>query len=298
MFGLEYFGFRALWSPVVLLIFIAIGIVYLLLTGPWSHRFKEAERVPVYKIISFLSGLFLLYLAQAGPLSLLSHLMFSAHMLGMAVSYIIAPPLLLIGLPAWMVKPLLQRLRWLRPLRFMMHPLLTVVFFNALFSFYHLPDVHDYVMVHYGIHLLFYIALFITSVMMWWHVICPVPEYTVLSGLKKMGYIFINGVLITPACALIIFSDHAMYAVFNDANTWARAMGYCVPNGQNWVLDEFAGPQFFSLVSSREDQQLGGVIMKLLQEITYGLLLGYVFREWYKKENPEEEDLNPIMDPS
>ena len=33
-----------------------------------------------------------------------------------------------------------------------MHPILTLVLFNMLFSLYHVPVVHDYVMTHFLIH--------------------------------------------------------------------------------------------------------------------------------------------------
>lgn len=296
MLGLEYFGFQALWSPNMIIVFIALAIGYLLLTGPWSEKFEEAAPFPAWKKGMFLFGLFLLYLVQEGPLSLLGHLMFSAHMFNMAVSYIMVPPMLLVGTPGWLIKPII-RFRFIKPFRFLMHPLLTLVFFNALFSFYHIPDIHDYVMTHYTVHACFYFLMLVTSIMMWWHIINPLPDHKQLSGLKKMGYIFANGVLITPACAMIIFAQSPMYGVFTDPSIWKVAMGYCVPAGQEWVLQEFQGPQFFMKISALDDQQLGGVIMKLMQETLYGILLLYVFRQWYRTENPEDdEDL--LIDPA
>ncbi|MFD2673659.1 cytochrome c oxidase assembly factor CtaG [Marinicrinis sediminis] len=298
MLGLQYFSFEAIWSPLFLLLFIGVAIVYLLLVGPWSIRFKESEAVAWWRKAVFLIGLTLLYLTQAGPLSLLAHLMFSAHMFNMAVSYILVPPLLLIGIPAWMLRPLL-RIRVLQYLKFLMHPLLTMVFFNAAFSFYHIPTIHDYVMTNYEVHAAYYVLLLVTSLMMWWPIINPLSDEEQLSGLKKMGYIFANGVLITPACALIVFANEPMYNTFTDPTIWAEAMGYCVPAGQDWVLTQFSGPQFFTSMSALDDQQLGGVIMKLLQETLYGILLLYVFKEWYRNENPEkEDDLPPSMDPA
>jgi putative membrane protein len=37
-------------------------------------------------------------------------------------------------------------------------------------------------------------------------------------------------------------------------------------------------------MSAREDQQVGGVIMKIIQEIVYGSVIGYNFFKWAKRE--------------
>ena len=44
----------------------------------------------------------------------------------------------------------------------------------------------------------------------------------------------------------------------------------------------------FSSMSILHDQQLGGVLMKIIQEIVYGVMLFYIFIAWYRKERDEE----------
>jgi putative membrane protein len=43
-----------------------------------------------------------------------------------------------------------------------------------------------------------------------------------------------------------------------------------------------------------EDQQLGGVLMKIIQEIVLGYVLGVIFFAWFKKENGEQDSIDPI----
>lgn len=101
-----------------------------------------------------------------------------------------------------------------------------------------------------------------------------------------MGYIFANSVLLMPACALIIFADQSFYATYTDASKWAVAMGYCVPQmTPEQLLRLFGGPQQLSWFDPLLDQQLGGVIMKLTQEVVYGTILVAVFRQWYRRDN-------------
>jgi putative membrane protein len=289
MFGLGNFGFSELWSPVFLLCAIAIAILYFYLTGPLRVRFKDSEPVNWELRVRFLSGLFLYYFALGGPLNILAHTMFSAHMLAMAIAYLIVPPLILLGLPAWLVRPLFEY-KGMKIVLKAMHPLICLLLFNVLFSFYHIPVIHDVVMTNYLLHTIFYIVMLIAAFMMWWQITCPVPELRRLSDLQRMAYVFANGVLLTPACALIVFAGAPMYASFSDPLIWAKAMGYCIPAGATAILADFGGPDYFALIPALDDQQLGGVIMKLVQEIMYGGILAYIFFQWYRRENPDDEE--------
>lgn len=271
---------------------IAITVGYLLAVGPYRKRFSASEEVPLSKKVMFVSGMFLFYLAQGGPINFLSHMMFSFHMLAMALSYIIAPPLLMLGIPTWLWRAMLKY-NPLRRLRFLMNPIFTAVLFNAIFSLYHIPLVHDYVMLHFGVHRLYYAVLLVTSIMMWWPILTPIPEMGKMQDVRKMGYIFVNSILITPACALIIFASTPLYATYNDADIWAQAMGYCFSGDPSVLLAQFEGPAFFNLVDPAQDQQIGGILMKMVQEVVNGSVLAYTFFHWYRREN-KEEDLNEI----
>ncbi|MEF3313723.1 cytochrome c oxidase assembly factor CtaG [Paenibacillus sp. GYB004] len=292
MLGLQYFSFAELWSPWKLAVMIAIGVGYLILIGPKRSLFADSEPVSRSKKTMFLLGITIYYLADGGPLELLGHLIFSAHMTAMSLAYLVAPPLILIGIPAWMIRPVMNIKKIGAIINTLTKPLIAVVTFNMLFSFYHLPAIHDYVMTHYTVHTIYFFVLLLTSFMMWWPIVSPLPEYGRLSELKKMAFIFANGVLITPACALIIFANTAVYATYNDPQMWATAMGYCVPANSQELLANFSGPEFFAIFDSREDQQLGGVIMKIMQEITYGAALAYIFFNWYVRER-RKDDLEP-----
>ncbi|NBD23925.1 cytochrome c oxidase assembly factor CtaG [Paenibacillus glycinis] len=290
MLGLQYFSFEELWSPWFFFFMTALVILYFYLAGPWKEKHAPQDaKVTVLQKTLFVSGMVLYYMAQGGPLELLGHLMFTFHMVNMSLSYLIAPPLLLLGIPAFMWRRFFRGSFWAK-LSWTMHPIFTLVLFNMLFSIYHVPVVHDYVMTHFAVHRLYYLVLLVTSFMMWWQIACPVPEWNRLTDLRKMAYIFANGMLLTPACALIIFSTSSMYATYSDPEVWARAMGYCVSGDPGALLAKFTGPTFFNLMSPAEDQQLGGIVMKLVQELMYGCILAYVFFQWYKREHGDATD--------
>lgn len=295
MLGLEYFKFAEVWSPVFLAVMLLITAGYLVLTGPVNEKWGQPA-VTAGRRSLFLLGITVLYFAQGGPVELLGHMMFSFHMVSMALSYLVAPPLLMLGLPAWVWRSVASFLGRgpLRRLGFLTHPVVAAVVFNGLFSIYHLPVVHDYVMLHFGVHRLYYLILFLASVLMWWTLVKPLPEQAGAHGLKKMGFIFLNMVLLTPACGLIIFAPETLYATYSDPEVWAKAMGYCVSGDPAMLLSRFGGPEYFGYLEPRVDQQVGGILMKFIQEIIFASMLAYVFFQWYRHENREDkEEMGP-----
>ncbi|MFF2482968.1 cytochrome c oxidase assembly factor CtaG [Paenibacillus sp. NPDC058071] len=289
MLGLQYFSFEELWTPWFLFGMAAIVILYFYVIGPWREKHAPDEpKVTLLQKTMFVGAAVLFYLVQGGPLSLLGHVMFTFHMVNMSVSYLIVPPMLLYSIPSYVWRRVFSH-AWWQKLRFLMNPISTLVLFNLLFSIYHIPVVHDYVMTHFALHRFYYSVLFVTALMMWWQIVCPVQEWNRLTDLKKMAYVFANGVLLTPACALIIFASTPMYAIYSDPQVWVQAMGYCVSGDPSRLLDMFEGPQFFNLMEATEDQQLGGIVMKLVQELMYGIILSYIFFHWFRREHKDDE---------
>ena len=112
--------------------------------------------------------------------------------------------------------------------------------------------------------MVYHLILVLTAFTMWWSIVNPLSDKQQLSGLKKLAYIFANGVLITPACALIIFATDPLY------NHYIHA------------------PILFTNLDPSTDQRLGGIIMKLVQELVYGSVLAYIFYNWYRQEKQED----------
>lgn len=70
-----------------------------------------------------------------------------------------------------------------------------------------------------------------------------VKELGRLSDLQNLGYIFAGRLLLPSACTLIIFSDTPFYFVYSSA------------------------PQLFNFLPPLDNQQTGGIIMKIVQEL-------------------------------
>lgn len=293
---LQIFGFRALWSPYFFLFCVAIGVVYYLVTGPYRHKFGgSGEDKPTTKQhIAMYTALLLLYVVKGSPVDLLSHIMLTAHMTQMAIYLLLFPILTIIGIPLWIWRKVIDN-RVLGPvIKLLTKPIISLLLFNGMFSVYHIPVVFDFSksapVWHFIIHILLLIAAFIVFM----PVLLPFKEINRMSPLMKIGYIFANGVLITPACALIIFANVPVYSAYLEDGAWIQALAICVPSDVlSGISTSLSGPEMFSPLSTLIDQQLGGIIMKVLQEIIYMVLLIRVFFRWF---NTKSREIDPIVD--
>lgn len=264
-----------------MVIVAVLMVAYLVIVGPARHLIPNSVPVPWYKKLSFVVGLSTFYLGFFGPVYLIGHLMFSFHMFKMALVYFIAPPLLMFGTPAWLLRPLFRKSGTIRFVRTIMNPVLGLVLFNLFLSLYHIPAVFDGLMANYGWHIGYQAFLFVAAVYMWWQVLTPLPEFDRLSEIKKIAYVFANSAMLIPACALIIFADHTIYETYIDPNLWATTLGYCLPAGTSVPPEMF---DTFNLLNPMEDQQLGGIVMKLTQETAFMITLMHIFFHWVRKE--------------
>lgn len=282
--SIDIFGFRALWSPFYLTILIVISISYFWFIKKCENKFSRSM-IAKRQVIYFLLAMTLLYVVKGSPIDLMSHIMFSAHMAQMAILYLVIPPLFIIAIPAWLWRGIIEvNGSYQVVFTWCTKPLFALILFNSLFSVYHIPMVFDFINLNMVLHSAYMVLLFIAAIFMWFPLVNQLSERDSLSGVGKISYIFGSGVLMTPACALIIFANAPMYSTFTNPDSWANVMRLCVPNSTLSGLN-VSGPELFSGIPALEDQQLGGVLMKITQEIVLGYVLGVLFFTWYKKEN-------------
>ena len=159
-----------------------------------------------------------------------------------------------------------------------------------MFSFYHIPSIFDAIKLDETLHGVYTFVLFISAIMMYWPLLNNIEGQRQLKNIHKLAYIASNAILITPACALIIFASHPMYATYSDPDMWLKAMELCVPSSTLSSLS-LSGPELFSSMSPVGDQQVGGVLMKIIQEIIFGVILFKVFRDWWNNERANQESI-------
>ncbi|WP_088103558.1 cytochrome c oxidase assembly factor CtaG [Halalkalibacter urbisdiaboli] len=281
------FGFRTLWTPELIIPLVLVGALYFYVIH------KIGNPVSLRQKLFFTFGLIALYLGWGSPLYVAGHLMITFHMTQMVFAYFVATPLLLLGIPTWVYEALLRRLPTSikKSGKVIWNPIIALFLFNGLFSFYHVPFMFDTLMQSVVLHSLYEYLLLFAAALMWWHMLAPLPSTVQLSDLRRIGYIFANGILITPACALIIFAGQPLYQTYTDPTIWETVMSYCLPAGAEVPMSLFNGTNSFAFLNPQMDQQLAGVLMKVMQELMYGATIGYVFKQWLTKEKQQDGDL-------
>lgn len=288
------FSVRTIWTPELIIVLLLISFIYMLFTGPLRYKFPNAEDAPVPKKrkVYFHLGLLGVYLGFGGPLYILGHMMLSMHMLSMAIVYLATPPLLLIGIPSWFYQWVGQFKVVKKIFTIIGHPLFSILLFNAMFSFYHMPKMFDYMLTNQGFHDIYQLGLLGAAMLMWWHVIPQMKTKYEMTDLRKIFYMFASGLLFTPACALIIFASAPLYGTYTDPEIWAMAMSYCLPRGSEIPYEFFTtGEHSLAFLSPVHDQQFGAAAMIVMKEVVYGAAIGFVFNQWSIRDRKKNKEL-------
>lgn len=290
---LSIFGFRALWSPYYALSLLIVVALYFLITVKWRHKFENSTALSRKQATLFITGIIFMYILKGSPVDLLGHILFTVHMVQMAGLLLLVAPILLMGIPNWIWENLFKIKVIDALFRFFTKPLIAVFAFGLLFSAYHYPYILDNVKLSLIGHAVFTATVFMSAVFFWWPVVNTVKGQPKVHGLKKIGYVILSAILITPACTLIIFGDTAIYSTYTDGEAWLQAMALCVPAGTLAGLSGMgiSGPEVFTSMSALYDQQLGGILMKVAQELIYVFVIGKIFFAWATEERNNAEEI-------
>src|SRR3954464_1923517 len=128
--SLGIFGFRALWSPYFFIGIVLVTVAFFVLTIKYRHLFNGSKTLTKLQGSLFVIAMFLLYLIKGGPVDLMGHLMFYAHMIQMAFLLFIIPPMLILAIPEWVwsrvwSKPVVKNI-----LSFFTRPIMALLLFN------------------------------------------------------------------------------------------------------------------------------------------------------------------------
>src|SRR6266508_517912 len=181
------------------------------------------------------------------------------------------PPLLLIGTPPWMFRPLL-RLPLALPIgRWLTNPLVAFLCYNITFSLWHVPRYYEATLQSLPIHIVEHVLFFTTAALMWWPIFSPLNELPRLPDPLQCLYLFFASLPPTILGALITLSDSILYP------TYARA------------------PRVWGL-SPEIDQQAAGLIMWIPGSLVFLLVLTIVWFRWLGRDDYEQsQDVQPVL---
>jgi len=258
----------SLWTqwhghPEVLISLGALQGAYLLGVGPLRKRFGLADGTEPRQIATFTLGVVVIFVSLLSPIHELSdRYLFSAHMLQHVLLTLVAPPLLILGTPDWLLRPILRPDIVFRLVRLVTLPVPAFVLFNLTFSIWHIPALYNLSITNHWVHIGEHLLFMATAVIMWWPIASKMPELPRLSYPLAIVYLFLLSIAQIIVFAPITFSPEPLY---------------------QWYVD---APRVLAL-SPLTDQQIGAIIMKIGGGAIFLTLLIVLFFRWYSREEEE-----------
>lgn len=250
---------------------IALGVLflagaYLLSVGPLRQRYGWADRPDVRRGLFFGLGLLVLLFALQSPLHDLGDVyLFSAHMVQHMLLVLAVAPLLLLGTPDWLLRPLLRPRPIMKLAQVLTRPLVALALFNTTLLLWHMPAAYELALQDRGVHILQHLLFLGTAMVMWWPLLNPLPELHRLSPPGQMLYLFLQSMLPAVLGAFIIFSNDVLYPTYA------------------------AAPRVYG-ISPLTDQQMGGLLMKVPGTLVLWGVLTVIFFKWAGQEQRREEE--------
>lgn len=212
---------------------------------------------------AFFGGLLVLWLALDWPIGALgAGYLASVHMAQFLMIALLAPALMLLGLPRAVYGSLGERHRAVAVLRVLTHPLVALAVFGVVVYWTHLPGVVDTLMVTQAGSFALDLVWLLGGFVFWWPVVAPVPERPGFPSGLKMGYLFLATVVNTLPYAFLTFGDLPFYGLY-----------------------ELAPP--VSGITTRQDQQIAGLLMKMGGGVILWTAITILFFRWFQREEAD-----------
>lgn len=255
-------------EPPVALGIIAATVLYLWAVGPLRRRYRWADAVDRRQTVYFLAAMAIAFVSLQGPLHELSdYYLLSAHMVQHLLVTMIMPPLLLKGLPPWLVDKLLG-LPLVYPIaRRLTSPFITLGMFSSVFAIWHAPQFYQAALGNEVIHALEHQLFMASAILMWWPVFSPSRLLPRLNDPLAIMYLFLQSIVSTILGAIITFAGEPIYPYYGAA--------FRVIN-----------------ISALDDQQAAGLIMWLGGAAITLFLITIRFFRWLELDN--EDVVEPV----
>ncbi len=248
--------------PDVWLLFGSIVAAYLIAVR--RHARETGEPVAKRRTRFFVAGVAVLWIGADWPMhDLAERYLYLVHMSQHLLFTLVAPPLLIAGMPAWLLRRFLRPRPVATAFGFLTKPLVALIVFNSALLFVHWPAVVELSVrsewFHFGLH----VMLVSTALLMWWPVMSPLPEYPALLAPGQMLYLFLQSLAPTIPASFLTFGNHLLYPVYG---TFPRIWG----------------------ISALTDQLIAGLIMKLIGGAILWVFITAIFFRWYRQERQDE----------
>jgi putative membrane protein len=215
-----------------------------------------------WKAASFLVGVSLMFLALTSPLDVGADRLLTLHMLQHVFLATIGPPLVLLGLPDAMLRPVFSNPAALKVGKLVFHPVTTGAIFIVNMWFWHVPPVYDLAVTHLEVHVVMHFAFMGSGLLFWWPVMQPSRLLPRVGDGARLLYLFAAGMPMALLAMLFFASNGVIY-------------------------DYYEQPDRLWGISPMDDQQIAGLVMGALGEAASFAAITLLFFRFLDREEAE-----------
>ena len=220
------FNAQILWWLFLLAITSTLVVVAWIYLRGW-HALRSAfpNLIASWRLVAFLSGLVLVWLAVGSPLATFDHQLLTIHMLKHLLLMTVAAPLILAGAPMFTIvcglptlfieryPPLGSLLaQWLD--RCLRHPVLCWLAGTAAVIGWHLPPAFQLGMHSSGMHILEDMSFLVAGLMFWWPIVQSPPRTTMSPQWSMALYLFLATLPCDVLSAFLVFCNRLVYPFY------------------------------------------------------------------------------------
>ena len=253
-------------------------LTILILGGLYLPRWWRVRRAtgpaaaPVWRLLSFLTGLVALGIALLSPIDSLAEQSFSFHMAQHMLLLDLVPIFCILGLNKILLRPATRRLQALeRALGPLMHPWVAVVLYIVTMWAWHVPAAYDSALGNESVHVLEHVCFLSVGFLYWWQLLSPIRSRFHGGAMGPLVYMVSTKIGVGLLGILLTFAPNPLYSYSE-------------------VREGIFG------LSAGVDQQIGGELMALEQTIVMVIALVYLLFRAIDQSEREQQRREALED--
>lgn len=249
--------------------FVGVWAVAGVLVGAWLWAHRRAGRaIGAGHLRTWLLGVLALVVVSEWPIGQIgAGYLATVGILRWVVYTFVAAPLLLAGLPTWLVDRLLPRgTRRQRVVGVLTHWPVALLVFNAVMFATHLPVVVDTLKVHQLGSFLIDASWLSGALVWWWPAIRREKAHNAIQEPLRAFYLFASSVLMFVPAAFLTFSPLPLYGVY-----------------------ELAPPLWLGF-DPVADQQAAGIVMNVVGGFVLWGIIATLFLRWAREREAADAE--------
>lgn len=245
-----------------------VWMLVALLFGWYWRRVHLREGLPLSPW--FMVGLLCIWAALDWPIGALgAGYLVSVHTVSYILLALVAPPCLILGIPAPVIDAAWRSPRAGPVLRLAIRPWFALTVFNVALFLTHLPGVVDTLMASQVGAFVVDLAWLLGGLALWWPVMGVEPGKAPMRRPLKMAYLFASTLPPIIPSAFLTFAEYPLYATYELA------------------------PRVLPILTAQQDQQVAGLLMKLVGDLPVWFAFGVIFFRWARDSNVTAPPVHP-----